>query len=126
MRRVEPSGFTRVSALGVEEQRVNVLIDLVEPPREGLLGDGFRVLATVVLWRSEEALRVPVAALFRREGQWHCFAVREGSATTVALEVGHQGAGFAEVLGGLSEGEEVVVHPPMELTDGRTVAAAST
>ncbi len=124
LRRVEPSGFTKISALGVEEQRVNVVIDIVDPPavRAGL-GDGFRVETRVVVWESEDELKAPTGALFRREESWAVFAVEGGRAALRAVEVGERNAQEAQVLAGLEVGEQVVVYPSDSLSDGSRVAA---
>jgi HlyD family secretion protein len=119
VRRVEPAGFTRVSALGIEEQRVNVILDPVgDPAAWERLGDGFRVEARVILDRAEDALRVPTGALFRRNGQWAVFAARNGRIEEVPVEVGRRSAVEAEVLSGLAEGDRVVVYPSDRVADG--------
>ncbi len=122
VRRVEPSGFTKISALGVEEQRVNVVIDIVDPPavRDGL-GDGFRVETRVVVWESEDELKAPTGALFRRDENWAVFAVDGGRAALRTIEVGERNAREAQVLGGLEVGEQVIVYPSDSLSDGSPV-----
>jgi HlyD family secretion protein len=124
VRRVEPSGFTKISALGVEEQRVNVVIDIVDPPavRAGL-GDGFRVETRVVVWESEDELKAPTGALFRRDESWAVFAVEGRRAALRAIEVGERNAREAQVLAGLDVGEQVVVYPSDSLGDGSPVSA---
>jgi HlyD family secretion protein len=132
VRRVEPSGFLKISALGVEEQRVNVIIDLVEP-REAWrrLGDGFRVETRVVVWESDDVLRVPASALFRngsgspaaREAgtEWAVFTVESPEGGEVALtsvQVGKRSGVSAEILSGLASGQVVVVHPGDKVTSG--------
>jgi HlyD family secretion protein len=129
VRTVEPAGFTKVSALGVEEQRVNVIADFNGPP--GTLGDGYRVEARIVVWSSDAVLKVPASALFRRAsgagsaagaGQgWAVFTVAAGRARLRPVEVGHRTATEAEILGGLAAGERVVLHPENELRDGARV-----
>ena len=121
VRRVEPSGFTKLSALGVEEQRVNVIADFVDPP--GPLGDGYRVEVRIVVWEAEDVLRIPTSALFRRGDAWHVFVVEHGRARRRAVDVGARGALDAEVLGGLSVGEQVILHPSDRVDDGVRVAA---
>ncbi len=113
VRVVEPSGFTKVSALGVEEQRVNVIVDLLDPAeRRKSLGDNFRVDARIVVWETEECLRVPTSALFRQNGQWRAFTVdAAGRARLQPVEIGHNNGVHAEVLDGLEEGQQVIVHP---------------
>ena len=124
VRRVEPSGFTKISALGVEEQRVNVVIDITDPPEiwSGL-GDGFRVETRVVVWESEDELKTPTGALFRRGDDWAVFAVEGGRAALRPIEVGERNAQEAQVLSGLAPGEQVVVYPSDSLSDGSKVAA---
>lgn len=119
VRRVEPSGFLKISALGVEEQRVNVIIDLVDPPekRPGL-GDGFRVEVRVVAWESENVLQVPTSALFRDEQGWATFVMDNGKAVRRRLEVGPQNDKAAVVLSGLRAGEKVIIHPSADIQDG--------
>jgi HlyD family secretion protein len=121
VRRVEPSGFTKLSALGVEEQRVNVIGDFVDPP--GALGDGYRLEARIVVWRSDDVLRVPASALFRRGEAWHVFAVEAGRARLRALEIGQRGVEAAEVVRGIEPGVRVVLHPTDRVADGVRVAA---
>ncbi|MCY3964174.1 MAG: HlyD family efflux transporter periplasmic adaptor subunit [Acidobacteria bacterium] len=124
LRRVEPSGFTKISALGVEEQRVNVVIDIVDPPAVWAgLGDGFRVETRVVVWESGDELKAPTGALFRRDENWAVFAVAGGRAALREIEVGERNAREAQVLGGLEPGEQVVVYPSDSLNDGSPVAA---
>ncbi len=126
VRRVEPSGFTKISALGVEEQRVNVILDFVDPRTAwGALGDGYRVEVAVVLWEDEDVLQVPTSALFRhrRDGEdaWAVFRVVDGEAVLTPVKVGHRTALAAEVVSGLSEGDTVVVHPSDSILDGTEV-----
>lgn len=124
VRIVEPSGFTKVSALGVEEQRVNVIIDLLDPPEaRRSLGDAFRVEARIVVDDADDALRVPVSALFRSGGQWSCFVVVEGRAGVRRVEIGRMNTDHAEVTGGLREGELVVLYPSDRVREGVRVRA---
>jgi HlyD family secretion protein len=116
VQRIEPSGFTKVSALGVEEQRVNVLGDFVDGT--GNLGDGYRVEARVVVWEAADVLRVPGSALFRRGERWHVFVAERGRARLRAVEIGHRGTFDAEVQTGLEPGERVVLHPSDRIQDG--------
>jgi HlyD family secretion protein len=116
VRRVEPSGFTKLSALGVEEQRVNVIADFVDPP--GALGDGYRLEARIVVWRADDVLRAPASAIFRHAGDWHVFAAADGRARLRRVEVGQRGADAVEVRGGLEAGERVVLHPTDRVADG--------
>lgn len=122
VRRIEPAGFTKVSALGVEEQRVWVMVSLTSPPeRWQRLGDAYRVNARFVLEQAIEATRVPTSALFRREGGHAVFRVEGGRARLVPVQVGLQGGGLSEVRSGLAPGEVVVVHPDRALADGDRV-----
>jgi HlyD family secretion protein len=123
VRRVEPGAFTRVSALGVEEQRVWVVIDLVGP-RQGWagLGDGFRADVRITVEAIEEALLVPVSALFRRGGGWAVFVVQDGAARERPVEVARRAARNAMVAGGLAAGETVILFPPSTLRDGARVS----
>ncbi len=112
VRYVEPAGFTKFSALGVEEQRVNVIIDLLEPPEQRpTLGDAFRVEAEITLWQTPEALRIPTSALFRSGQTWATFIVRDGTAELRQLEIGAMNEAFAEVLSGVEEGDTVIEYP---------------
>ena len=112
VRRVEPFGFTKVSALGIEEQRVNVIIDFTDPKeRWARLGHGYRVEARIVLWHGEDVLKVPQGALFRQDGQWSVYVAEDGRARLRAVTLGH-GNGFeAEIADGLAAGETIVLHP---------------
>jgi HlyD family secretion protein len=123
VRSIEPSAFTRVSALGVEEQRVNVILDLDEPyTKWSALGDGYRVEVRMLTWQGDDVLVVPESAIFRRNERWATFAVRDGKAELVFVEVGHRNGETAEVLGGLSEGMEVIVHPSDRVVPGIEIA----
>lgn len=125
VRRVEPGGFTKVSALGVEEQRVRVILDPDgDPERWSKLGDGFRVEVAFVTWRRDDALRVPAAALFRRQGEWFVFVEDAGRARERRVAIGRRGPDFAEVQAGLAVGERVVVFPDERLHDGVRLAVA--
>ncbi|MGC4015583.1 MAG: HlyD family efflux transporter periplasmic adaptor subunit [Luteolibacter sp.] len=122
VRRVEPAGFTKVSALGVEEQRVIVLSDLVDPPKEAArLGDRFRVEVRVAVWHRDDVPVIPAGALFREGNAWKTFAYRSGKAHKVTLEVGHTDGRFTEVLSGLEVNDEVLLHPPDTVKDGTEV-----
>ena len=122
VRRIEPYGFTKVSALGIEEQRVNIIIDFVDAPeRWRRLGHGYRVEVRVVLWEGEEVLKVPLTALFRDGARWAIFAVEEGRARQQFVEVGRSNALEAEIVGGIEEGSEVLLHPSDRIADGTRV-----
>jgi HlyD family secretion protein len=120
VRWVEPAGFLKKSALGVEEQRVYVIADFVGPPEKRLaLGDAFRVETRIVVWESADSVRVPAGALFRGpDGRWAVFAVRDGRAATTPLTVGRSNGLEAEVLAGLAPGDRVVLHPSDRVKDG--------
>lgn len=119
VRRVEPFGVTKVSALGIEEQRVNVLLDLVEPrERWARLGHGFRVELSIVTWEADDVVRAPFSALFRDGDAWGAFVLEEGRARLRRVEIGHENGLHAEVLSGLRPGERVVVYPSDRVADG--------
>jgi len=119
IRLVEPSAFTKISALGVEEQRVNVIADFLSPLEEReTLGDGFRVEGRIILWRADDVVRVPASALFRGDETWEVFVVKGGRAERRAVTIGHRNGSVAEILGGLEPGEQVVVHPGDHVEDG--------
>jgi HlyD family secretion protein len=119
VRLVEPSGFTKISTLGVEEQRVNVIVDLVDPPSARTeLGDGFRVEARVVIDEAEDVLRVPTSALFRVGQKSAVYRVVDGVVNQQIVEIGRQNGLEAEVLGGLAEGDQVVIHPSDQIDEG--------
>jgi HlyD family secretion protein len=120
VRMVEPSGFTKVSALGVEEQRVNVVADLDATPPQ--LGDGYRVEARVVQWEGD-ALKVPASALYQEGDQWRVFVVENGRARPRVVRIGHRNPDEAEVLDGLSVGERVIRQPTDKISDGARVVA---
>jgi HlyD family secretion protein len=123
VRLVEPSGFMKVSALGVEEQRVNVVMDFLDPLEAwSALGDGYRVEVRIVVWEGESVLKLPTSSLFRRGEAWAVFAMRDGQAELRLIEVGRRNGTSAEVVSGLSEGESVVLHPSGSLRDGSRVA----
>ena len=121
--RVEPEGFVKVSALGIEEQRVRTIIDFVDPPEAwSALGNDFRVVVHVSLWSSDGALLVPVAALFRQGEEWAVFAVRDGRARTTVVTIDHRNERMAEVVSGLSPGDRVILHPSDRIEDGVAVS----
>lgn len=123
VRYVEPRAFTKVSALGVEEQRVNVIGDLTAPPPT--LGAESRIEAAIVVWSGDEVLQVPTGALFRRDGAWQAFVVEDGRARLRKLDIGHRNTEFAEVRSGLKEGDRVVVFPSDLVEDSVRVEAGS-
>ena len=119
VRLVEPSGFMKVSALGVEEQRVNVIVDFVDV-RDAwqALGDGYRVEVRVIVWEREDVLKVPTSSLFRAGEAWAVYRVAEGRAVRQVIDIGRRNGLEAEVLSGLSAGDRVVVHPSDAVVDG--------
>ena len=119
VRLVEPGGFTKVSALGIEEKRVNVISDFVDPP--GPLGDGYRVETRTVIWSGEKVLKVPQSALFRQGQGWSVFAIEGGRAKRREVEIGQRNETEAQVFRGLTNGEEVVLHPSNQVSDGARV-----
>jgi HlyD family secretion protein len=126
IRRVEPKAFTKVSALGVEEQRVWVVLDLLDPPEAwSSLGDGFRVMVRFELWRGDEVLQVPAAAVFELDGRPQVFLLgADGRLALRAVDTGHRSAAAVEILAGLEAGEEVVSHPRRELAHGQRARRA--
>lgn len=122
VRLVEPAAYTKVSALGVEEQRVDVIIDIVEPVEQRLrLGDGFALDVEVIVWRREQALVLPLSALYRDAEGWRCYVVEAGLAVPRRLEIGERNDFEVEVLGGVSEGEVVILHPGDRVREGTMV-----
>jgi HlyD family secretion protein len=123
VRRVEPSAFTRLSALGVEEQRVNVQIDLTSPrDRWQRLGDGYRVEVQIAVWESERVAKVPASAVFRRGQGWAAFRVEAGVARLTPIEIGHRTSREVEVVRGIEPGARVIVHPSDRVVEGVEVA----
>jgi len=122
VRLVEPAAFTKVSALGVEEQRVNVVADLLTPPdQRRSVGDNFRVEARIIVWESRDALKAPVGALFRKGEQWAAFVVADGRARLKVVKAGRSSGTETQVLEGLKEGEEVILYPGSRVRDGQRV-----
>jgi len=119
VRLIEPSAFTKISALGIEEQRVNVIADLTEP--SSALGDGYRVEGRIVVWHSDSVVQVPVSALFRRGDVWSLFVVEDGRARLRQVEVGERTAFTAQIKSGAEADAVVIVHPANEITDGTRV-----
>lgn len=122
VRRVEPWGFTKFSALGVEEQRVNAVIDFTgdQAAREKL-GHGFRVNIRTVIWENESALKIPASALFRTGDQWTVFKVENGRARLTTVDIGQSNGLYTEIISGLSEGDDIILYPGNRLTDGTGV-----
>ena len=125
VRSVEPSAFTKVSALGVDEQRVNVVVDLLDRPPE--LGDGFRVEVRIVIWESSATVSVPASALVQGEnGAWSVFVVEGGRARTHAVQIGHRTSGYVEVTRGVPVGARVVLFPSDNIRDDVRVRSRTT
>jgi len=120
--RIEPSGFTRPSALGVDEQRVNVIVAIMEPHEQwASLGDGYRIEARLVLWQGQQVVQVPSGAVFRRGDGWAAYRVRGDVAQLVNVQLGHRGETQVEIATGLLPGDKVVVHPGDRVRDGARV-----
>jgi HlyD family secretion protein len=121
---IEPGGYTKISALGVEEQRVKVRVNFAEPiPPEHPLGDRYRVEARIVTWRSDRVLQIPTGAIFRRGGDWMTFVVESGKARLTKVEIAHNNGIAAEVRNGVNEGQSVILHPSDTVADGVAVRA---
>lgn len=122
VRMIEPTGFTKVSALGVEEQRVRVIADITSP-REiwRRLGDGYRVEARFVIWEGNDILQIPASALFRQGKEWAVFAVENGRAKLRTIKVGQQAGLIVQALSGIKAGEQVITHPEDKIKDGTRV-----
>ena len=122
VRLVEPAAFTKISALGVEEQRVNVIADLLTPPDQRRnVGDGFRVEARIIVWEATDALKVPAGALFRKGEQWAAFVIADGRARLKIVKAGRSSGTETQVLEGLKQGEEVILYPGSRVRDGQRV-----
>lgn len=119
VRRIEPAAFTKVSALGVEEQRVNVIADFVSPPEQWqALGDAYKIDARIVTARLDRALKVPLGALFRDGEQWAAYKIADGKAVKNTVQVSHRGGREAVIAEGLAAGDKVIVHPGEAVRDG--------
>jgi HlyD family secretion protein len=121
VRTVEAAAFTKLSALGIEEQRVNIVADFVDPP--GLLGDGYRVEARTILWQASDILKIPASALFRSGEGWAVFALDQGRARKREVRIGHRSHFEVELLDGLEEKTEIIIHPANTIEDGARVEA---
>jgi len=119
VRMVEPVGFTKVSALGVEEQRVWVIVDFTSPAEQWQsLGDGYRVEASFILWQGKDVLQVPASALFREGEGWALFVVQGDKAIKRTVKVGQRNGLRAQILSGINAGDKVIVHPDDQVHDG--------
>ncbi len=122
--RVDPAGFVKISALGIEEQRVRTWIDFTDPPEvRSQLGHDYRVIVHVTIWQADAVLTAPVGTLFRKGNDWAVFAIRDGRARTTIVTVGRRNNEIAEIVSGLVEGDEVVLHPSDRVLDGLRVVA---
>ncbi|MEQ8743477.1 HlyD family efflux transporter periplasmic adaptor subunit [Parasphingorhabdus sp.] len=122
VQRIEPFGFTKISALGVEEQRVNVIIDFADPlAARQRLGHGYRVIVKIVEWEGRNIVQAPISALFRDKGQWSVFVMRGGKAVIAPVETGRMNDEQAQILKGLQTGEEVILHPSEKIDDGTRI-----
>lgn len=122
VRLVDPVAFTKVSALGVEEQRVNVIADPVDPL--GPLGDGYRIEARIVIWSAAHVTKAPASSVFRAGSGWHIFTVENGRARERQIELGHRNQDEVEVLSGLTSGTLVIRYPSNQIRDGTRIAAS--
>jgi HlyD family secretion protein len=121
--RVDPAGFLKVSALGIEEQRVRVTIDFIDPPEAwSSLGHDFRVVVHVSTWNADDILQVPVGALFRKGDDWAVFTVKGWRTHSTRIEIGHRNNRMAEIVADLSEGDRVVLHPSDRISEGTSVS----
>jgi HlyD family secretion protein len=119
VRVIEPVGFTKVSALGVEEQRVLVITDITSPPDQWQrLGDGYRVEARFVLWEQADVLQIPASSLFRFGDGWAVFVMQDDIAVRKVVEIGHRNGLDAQILSGVDENEYVITHPDDSIENG--------
>lgn len=126
VRRVEPYAFTKVSALGIEEQRVNVIIDFTDPPEQWQgMGHGYRVNARIEDWRGENVLKLPLGALFRDGEAWAVFVSEDDMAVLRHIAIGHSNGRYAEVLEGLTVGTNVILYPGDRISDGVRIVSRS-
>jgi HlyD family secretion protein len=122
VRRIEPVGFTKISALGVEEQRVLVISDITsETTLWQDLGDGYRVESRFILWQADDVLQIPSSALFRTHGDWTVFIIQNDRAVTRQVSIGRRNGLSAQITAGLQAGEQVITHPDQTLNDGTKV-----
>ena len=122
VRLVEPAAFTKYSALGVEEQRVNVVVEITSPREQWTtLGDNFRVEARVITWESGSVLKLPVSGLFRQGNAWAAYVVRDGRAALVPVQAGRASGAEIQIVEGLAEGDEVILYPGDRIKDGQRV-----
>jgi len=126
VRRINPAAYTKVSALGIEEQRVDVVLDLIDPDKVwNRLGHEFRVMVHIPIWKDENAVRVPIDALFRRDDEWAVYRVVDGKAELTPVVIDHRNNRWAEVIHGLVPGDQVVLHPSDRVENGTRVESYS-
>lgn len=119
VRVIEPSGFTKISALGVEEQRVNVILSFTDPrDKWQALGDAFRVEAAIIIERADKVIKIPLSSLFRQNELWSVFKVVDGTVVLQEVKVGHRNDRFAEIINGLNVGEKIITHPGNNVEEG--------
>lgn len=123
VRLIEPSAFTKISALGVEEQRVNVIADLLEIPDS--LGDGYRVEAKIVIWEKKNVLKLPISALFRKDDDWYVFVVENKLTKLCAVKIDHITDSEAEVISGLKQNQIVITHPSNQVIEGIVITTSA-
>ncbi len=122
VRIVEPAGFTKISSLGVEEQRVLVIADITSTPESWQrLGDGYRVEARFIIWEGKDVLQVPASSIFRKGDGWALFAVVNNRAVERQVEIGQRTGLTAEILSGISEGDTVIAYPDESIKEGTRV-----
>jgi HlyD family secretion protein len=121
--RIDPAGFVKISALGIEEQRVRTTVDFVDPPEAwSRLGHDYRIVAHIPIWSASDVITVPVSALFRKDENWAVFAVNDGRVHLLTVQIGQRNNRVAEVISGLSVGEQVVLHPSDRIEEGVSVS----
>lgn len=119
VKKVEPFGYTKVSSLGIEEQRVDVIIDLIDPKEQwASLGHGYQVESKVILWQDENVLKLPITSLFRENADWAVFIVKDSRALLKKVQIGKKNAFEAQVLSGLEQSEQVILHPSNQIKNG--------
>ncbi len=120
VRKVEPAAFTKVSSLGIEEQRVNIVIDPIMTPKQ--LGHGYRIMANLVVWEDSDVLQIPIGALFRSNGEWAVFGIKDDRAVIRSLKIGNINDEAAQVISGLKDGDRVILYPNDSLQDGGLIS----
>ena len=126
VRVIEPAAFTKISSLGVEEQRVNIIADFNESPeRIASLGDGYRVEARITIDELKNALLIPNSALFRHQRQWHVMKIENNKATLQPVEISLQNETSTQVVKGLKQGEQIIVYPSDLISAGTSVRIVS-